>query len=729
VASSGLGPDWRRLSIEQGLEYSTGRFATGQGAGNFLNLSRIPYSMSSWRIIACHINRAILIFLLALAGLLQPWSMRPAAAHHLLGKHDLKCDRIFPCPDALKPRVKFWIDVFTKYGDGQVVLHDSDKPDRVYRVLNTRYTCSRKRDARPIARAKKQLRKQLKALAARMEKGQKTFSGDEKHLADMFKGEKPSAVRAAARRIRCQGGVRDQYKAALERHGRYGPMVVNILKKNGLPTDIQYLPFVESSYRPTAYSRVGAAGMWQIMPRTARKLGLHISSAVDERLDPELATAAAARYFLDSRQKLGEKAREFKNRDKYSLYPYVITSYNYGVAGMYRAMDKVGPNYMDVLDKYKARGFQIAVKNFYASFLAARHVAVNADHYFPGIHRASPIRYDVVTLRKPASVERLMTVFGVSEKELREANPSLMRLVWKGRRFVPKGYRLKLPRQAGGRSRQVARLNGLPAEQPRYVEYPYRVKRGDTACGIARREGVSCKELIELNNLGRRALIRVGQILTIPGSPAQVASVRKPAPVSKKKTPARKKVKKEKAEVAATAVSPNPRKPEPVIQPIAEVPESIYGVGDDLLIRMSKSAGKTVYTIVIEPDESMGHYANWLGLRSTTSIRRLNKLRSSSRIAIGKVLKLPIRNKAQRDAFDRQRLDYHRELQDEFRARYRITGVEDYTIKSGDSAWSISHDQEVPLWLLKRFNPKLFTVQPHPGDVIKLPVIEALQRK
>src|SRR5210317_204178 len=106
--------------------------------------------------------------------------------------------------------------------------------------------------------------------------------------------------------------------------------------------------------------------MWQIMPRTARSLGLKISSTVDERLDPELASAAAARYFLDSRQRLGDTARNLKSAKKYSLYPFVITSYNYGAAGVVRAMDKVGPDYMDVLNKYKARGFQIAVKNFYS---------------------------------------------------------------------------------------------------------------------------------------------------------------------------------------------------------------------------------------------------------------------------------------------------------------------------------------------------------------------------
>jgi len=661
------------------------------------------------------------LVLAAFATLLLP---TPAAAHHLLGDHELRCDKIFPCPDELKPRVRFWIDVFTRYDDGQVILHDADNPERVYQVLETKYDCSRRREASVIKQAKARLRKRLEAIASQREKGQKSFTGEDEHLAGLFAGSKPGEIREAARNIRCQGGVSDQFKKALARHGRYGPMVVEILKKNGLPTDIQYLPFVESSYNPLAYSRVGAAGMWQIMPRTARTLGLSISSTVDERLDPELATAAAARYFIDSRQKIGDRARERGVEADSSLFPFVITSYNYGVAGMTRAVDKVGTDYMDLLNKYRARGFQVAVKNFYSSFLAARHVASQADRYLPGTRGGSPWRYDTVSLRKPTSTERLVAVFDVSEEELREYNPSLMRLVWQGRRFVPKGYRLKLPARTGGRGEQVARLNSLPEEEPKFVEYPYRVQRGDTACGIARREGVSCSELIELNNLGRKALIRIGQIITIPGTPTKVARVetKPPQPRAPEPAPA-----PEVAEVAATAVADTPKQPEPVIRPLPADPDSVFGVGDDLLVQLTQSGGKTSYSIVVEPDESMGHYATWLGLRSTTKIRTLNRLKRSRDIRIGQVLALPIGDDAQRDAFDRQRLDYHRELQDEFRSRYRISGVEEYQVRSGDSAWTIARRQEVPLWLLKRFNPDLFKRRYMPGDVIALPLIEALE--
>lgn len=524
--------------------------------------------------------------LLALV-LLVPLMLSPqkASADHLLGSHGLKCDKIFPCPDELKPRVSFWIDVFTQHGDDTIILHDSENPQRVYKVIKTTARCSRRNEARSIKNAKASVRKQLLQIADKRAQGVTQFSGEKQHLAELVKNEKPAEIRKAAKRIRCQGGVADQFLRALERHGTYGPMVVTTLKKAGLPTDIQYLPFVESSYRPTAYSRVGAAGMWQIMPRTARTLGLKISSTVDERLDPELASAAAARYFLDSRKRLGDTARNIKSAKKYSLYPFVITSYNYGASGMVRAMDKVGPDYMDVLNKYKARGFQIAVKNFYSSFLAARYVAQNADEYYPNHKVAQPLAVDVVTIKTPASIERLMSVFSVSEDTLKKYNTSLMRLVWTGRRFVPKGYKLKLPKAAAGRSEQVAKLYKLKAEEPKYIEYSYRVKRGDTACGIAKKEAVSCRELIALNNLGRRALIRTGQIITIPGSPTKLAKKSSASTVKIAKKKPEKIVKPEAVvkpeetikpetikRTEAVAVSENPRKPEPVIKSIPNIP-------------------------------------------------------------------------------------------------------------------------------------------------------------
>ena len=94
-----------------------------------------------------------------------------------------------------------------------------------------------------------------------------------------------------------------------------GGKLLGVLAEAGLSKDIVYLPFVESAYNPRAYSRVGAAGLWQIMPRTARTLGLQLSATIDERFDAEASTWAAARYLRQSTDSLTATAREVEPQE------------------------------------------------------------------------------------------------------------------------------------------------------------------------------------------------------------------------------------------------------------------------------------------------------------------------------------------------------------------------------------------------------------------------------
>ncbi len=443
---------------------------------------------------------------------------RSAAPHHLVPTHELQCGSTFPCPPQLQRRIHFWIEVFATWGDDKLIMHDSSHPERVFSLIESKSPCSRRRPARSIRRERDRLKKALRRVASTIGKDETKWSAEDRHLAALYPSNDPKEIRAAALRIRCQEGNRHRFEAGLKRYGGYRDMVTATLRDAGLPLDIQFLPFVESAYNPAAYSRVGAAGLWQIMPRTARTLGLKINGSIDERLDPEAATKAAARYLTDSRSSLLPVARKHEpNVSDGDLNPFVITSYNYGVSGMKTAVARFGPDYMTVLEKHRGRSFRVAVKNFYASFLAARYVARHARRWFEGLRIDPPHRYDRVVLSRAASAGRLVDHFEIERAELQRLNPSLTRHVWAGRRLVPSGFELKLPPRDGGWDAKRVALAGLPPES--YVSAPtrYKVRRGDTACVIARRHGVSCRELIDENGLGRRALIRVGQYLTIPG--------------------------------------------------------------------------------------------------------------------------------------------------------------------------------------------------------------------
>ncbi len=468
------------------------------------------------------LGQIVLAMMVGLA-LLVPSTLR---AHHLLPEHTLACGSTFPCPPELQRRIDFWIEVFATWGDDKLIMHDSSRPELVFSVIESSAPCSRRRPARAIRNERDRIKKALRGIANTIGKDEAKWSAEDRHLAALYPSNDPKEIRVAALRIRCQEGNRHRFEAGLKRYGAYREMVTATLTDAGLPLDVQFLPFVESAYNPAAYSRVGAAGLWQIMPRTGRTLGLKINGAVDERLDPETATKAASRYLIDSRNNLLPVARKRKaSVSNGELNPFVITSYNYGVAGMKRAVASFGPDYMTVLEKHRGRSFRVAVKNFYASFLAARHVARHSRRWFEGVTLDSPLRYDRIVLAQTASAGRLVDHFGIDREELKRLNPSLTRHVWAGRRLVPSGFELKLPPRNGGWEAKRAALAGLPPESYVAAATRYKVKRGDTACVIARRHGVPCRELIDENSLGRNALIRVGQYLTIPGQIVSAGAV------------------------------------------------------------------------------------------------------------------------------------------------------------------------------------------------------------
>ncbi|KAA3629902.1 MAG: LysM peptidoglycan-binding domain-containing protein, partial [Proteobacteria bacterium] len=431
-------------------------------------------------------------------------------------RYELDCNADFPCHDALRRRTDFWIHVYNTWTTAQGVFHDSLHPERVYSVIEVPNGC--RGSSKTVERERGRVEARLGQLARKVQDGSNIRDADDKALLSLFSDRSPKAIRAAARQIRCQQGNRDRFEAALQRYGAYGPVVRKLIVDSGLSEDIHYLPFVESLYNPAAYSRVGAAGLWQIMPKTARYLGLELDATVDERLDVEAATLGAVRYLKDSRNRLTAVAREKRTSVRPGdLTPFIITSYNYGVNGMRRALNQFGPDFVKVINEYKSPSFQVAVKNFYASFLAARHVARNADRYFGRISPDPALRYHTAVLDHDTSMKRILDVFGLSEDELKPLNRALTRFVWHGWRFAPKGYRLRLPYRADGWGPQIARLESLGPEDESRGPVRYSVRRGDTACGIARAFHVKCKDLIDMNRLGSRAFIRVGQSLVIPG--------------------------------------------------------------------------------------------------------------------------------------------------------------------------------------------------------------------
>ena len=144
-----------------------------------------------------------------------------------------------------------------------------------------------------------------------------------------------------------------------------------------MPIELTRLPHIESSFENRALSKVGAAGIWQIMPATGR-LYLRVNRDVDERLHVRTATMAAAQILRENYEKLG-------------TWPLAITAYNHGANGMKRAVDTVGTTDFGVIvQRYRGPLFGFASQNFYAEFLAALDVSQNYKQYFGDLLFAEP---------------------------------------------------------------------------------------------------------------------------------------------------------------------------------------------------------------------------------------------------------------------------------------------------------------------------------------------------
>jgi membrane-bound lytic murein transglycosylase D len=282
----------------------------------------------------------------------------------------------------------------------------------------------------------------------------------------------------------------------LKRSARYFPYIEARLREAGLPDDLKYVAVAESALRPTAYSWARASGIWQFIDGTARRYGLRVSDAWDERRDPERATTAAIAYLRDLHARF---------RD----WPLALAAYNAGEHRVETALDEqdVAAYYQLALPKETER--------YVFRVLAAKLILEAPDHYgfqVPAHERYAPHATETVsvTVSGHLLVRELASAVGSFYRELRTLNPALA-----GDHLPPGTYTVRVPE--GGREPFAKAWPGLEramaARAVRRVKY--RVRRGDTLGSIARRFGVSVDTLRDVNAAARRAHLYPGQILVI----------------------------------------------------------------------------------------------------------------------------------------------------------------------------------------------------------------------
>jgi len=612
---------------------------------------------------------------------------------------------LFPRPPGLQPNIDFWKRVYTEIDRSQGFLHDERDLSIVYGAIKVPANGSRRARKRIVKQEKAKLRKTLYRIA---EKPANELTGRDRQIRRLFREQATAReIKAAAGKIRFQLGQADKFRSALNKSGVYMPYIRRQFAEAGLPVELSTLPFVESSFNIAAHSHVGAAGIWQFMPGTGRRF-MKVNHVIDERYDPYRATEAAIRLLQ-------------YNHDILDSWPLALTAYNHGVAGMRRAVRRTGSSDIGVIaGKYKSRTFGFASRNFYAEFIAALDVSSDPQRYFPGVHSQSPFDYTVFTLDHYVPAETLAQSLGITVDMLEKHNLALREPVWEGEKHLPARYELRVPRElvAGEISSLLAVIPDSARHARQVPDKTYRVRRGDSLSRIAGLYGISVSDLVMMNNLRSRHRIRAGQVLFLPqkgvpvtpplSSPVVVASA---APVSVIKTP-----------VADEG-------PGVVIQPGEAGEHGEDMAADDAAsgheqLEATDPADYSVAqddTIEIQAMETLGHYADWLGLR-TSRLRKLNRVSFRKPLVMGKRLKLDF-SQVNRERFVQSREEYHKELEDAFFAVSQIEGTREYRIQRGDSLWKITSKRaDLPLWLIRQYNPDTDFSSLKPGEKIVIPV-------
>ena len=316
----------------------------------------------------------------------------------------------FKSSQDLQKRVNFWVSIYSHYTTTQGVFHLIDDPSRVLGEI----------DLTNIYINQKIGDTQKRRLIEFEVKSKKLF------YAEKY-GINPEQVRL-------QMGLRDRMKKALFLSGKYINKMEDIFSNEGLPVELTRLVFVESSFNVFAQSKVGASGLWQIMPSVARSKG-YITKDYDKRNHPIFATKLAAKILK-------------QNYASLKSWPLAITAYNHGLSGVKRMMRKSeSVRIEDMITSKKVTGsWGFASKNFYACFLAVLQVERNASTLFgESLIKANSLSFKEYKLPSTTKKSVILKWFNGSITRFKQMNPHLNWAAIKNKNKLPAGVLLMIP--------------------------------------------------------------------------------------------------------------------------------------------------------------------------------------------------------------------------------------------------------------------------------------------
>ena len=655
-------------------------------------------------------------------------------------------------PENLRNNVAFWEIIYQKIPSDQGLFHDADSVRVIYdtMVVGTAYNKARRK---AINAREQDVASVLRSLADTPPESRDQRMQD---FAALWARElTPDAWREAAGRVRFQLGQRDNFIAGIKRSGSYLERIKATFSEYGLPEELAYLPHVESSFNYRAYSKVGAAGIWQFM-RSTGKLYLKVGYVIDERLDPVKSTRAAAKLLSYNYRELG-------------AWPLAVTAYNHGTQSMRRAIQVVGSTDIgEIITAYKDRRFGFASKNFYAEFIAAYRTAINYKAHFGELTINPPFEFIEHTLEKYYKPSALAATFNITFETMREYNLAIRPVVFERDQYLPEDFVIHLPVSLAAKDMDsllsISVAGSTALEKLPLSEY-HQVASGENLSAIAQRYGIALQSLMEINSLDRRGRIFPGQMIALPGGKHAVVAAAEP--VVARVQPVEQEAVPPTTPPAATVVATAPEAPRVqetrVVPPLApdflRVPRVLsvsYEVINDSLARvyefmyaagLSLAAAYAVEecpfcefsadyyaldyidqtaadaSIRIQIDETIGHLADWSGV-SSARIREYNAI--SSNIGLGQLIKIPIVGD-NAVKFRNKRIEYHMSIEEDFFNNYAVTSMDTLTVRRGMNIWTICANNEIPIWLFMKANDMVNGLSLAGRDKVLLPVVESKQ--
>jgi membrane-bound lytic murein transglycosylase D len=684
----------------------------------------------------------------------------------------------FPLPQSLVPAVNFWVKVYTLADTESGFLHDNVNLDVVYEKLP--------RDKQLIDEHRAQIIQDLHVLASG--KRSELTERQQQILTLWGKDVSNETLQVATKNVRWQLGQSDRYLEGLRRSGAYVPHIRAVARSMGLPEELAALPHVESSFHPGASSSVAATGMFQFMRETGKRfmrvdtlvderldpyksayaalrllkenyedLGTwplaltaynhgtngmlkavreagtkNIGEIVENYKGPRFGFASRNFYaqFLATRQveKNSDKyfgplvkqgAPEFAEVKMTGFVDAAVLAKSLGVSldalktdnpaladSIWKGSKRIPKDYVVKVDKLSFQGDPTAIMNSIAT----------ADFH------NNQVQDQTYTVKKGDSLSTIASQYKISVAELVTINQL------KSRNAIKVGQKLVLPQQNGAVPTLV--VNSSEPRSAIAVGGRYAVQRGDTLSSIAKRFNVPVATLLALNNLrDGNSLKETQQLLlrteTPVPTPMPTQSLTAAVTASNSSPDSSDMQTTDLAGSGQLLSAPLPSQPAGEQEKQLEKQQQTQAMSSMLQnISPADYAVAADDSIVVLPEETLGHYADWLRV-SSKDLYSLNKLRSENAVRAGMPLKLDF-SRVDRERFAARRQQFHTSLQAQYFNAWRVLEITAYQVQPSDSLAALASTNAIPLWLFRQYNPGVDLSRVQPGQSVAIPKVERL---